>query len=436
MQLDLHTVGTWSAVLVLPAILIASPAPQSTNAASAGTQSAIGPLACADSLNDQAGPGCLQASSTATSGLLFPYPGNNNAFAAPSVVAGGGNNSASGSYATVGGGYGNASLGSRATVGGGQENSAPGDFATVSGGRYNSASGFATVVSGASNVASGSYSTIGGGREHSTSDFATISGGVSNTGGLAAAVGGGYSNDAVGSFAAIGGGLTNRAYSYATVGGGAYNRADGDYSAVPGGQLNTALGSFSFAGGRRSKANQDGAFVWGDSNNVDKTSSTADQFNVYASGGTRIFSNSAATTGVLLAAGGGSWTSVSDRDAKENITPVDPQEILNRLAGIPVSTWNYKEQDDGIRHMGPMAQDFYAAFGLGLGDKTIDTIDPDGVALAAIQGLNQKLAERDRELAELRAESDARIASQAKEMAQLRLELSELREALGTLTSK
>lgn len=75
----------------------------------------------------------------------------------------------------------------------------------------------------------------------------------------------------------------------------------------------------------------------------------------------------------------GSWTSVSDRNAKENITPVNPQVILELLAEVPVSTWNYNAQDDGVRHMGPMAQGLYAAFELGLGDKSIDTVDPDGV---------------------------------------------------------
>ncbi len=76
---------------------------------------------------------------------------------------------------------------------------------------------------------------------------------------------------------------------------------------------------------------------------------------------------------------------------------------------MPLSTWNYKAQDDSIRHMGPMAQDFHAAFGLGVSDKLIDTIDPDGVALAAIQGLNalvqeneMRLAEKDAEMADLR----------------------------------
>ena len=68
--------------------------------------------------------------------------------------------------------------------------------------------------------------------------------------------------------------------------------------------------------------------------------------------------------------------------------------VLDRVVAMPLATWNYKEQDDSIRHMGPMAQDFHAAFGLGVSDKLIDTVDPDGVALAAIQGLNESTLER------------------------------------------
>ena len=62
---------------------------------------------------------------------------------------------------------------------------------------------------------------------------------------------------------------------------------------------------------------------------------------------------------------------------------------------LPISTWNYEAQDESIRHMGPMAQDFHAAFRLGVSDKVIDTVDPDGVALAAIQGLHRLLQEKD-----------------------------------------
>src|SRR6266852_5073531 len=73
-----------------------------------------------------------------------------------------------------------------------------------------------------------------------------------------------------------------------------------------------------------------------------------------------------------------------------NFAPVSPLEVLNKVAALPITTWNFKTMNDG-RHMGPMAQDFFAAFGLGGGDTTITSVDPDGVALAAIQGLNEKV---------------------------------------------
>jgi len=126
---------------------------------------------------------------------------------------------------------------------------------------------------------------------------------------------------------------------------------------------------------------------------------------------------------VLLAPGGGSWSSVSDRESKENLEPVDPRAVLERVCALPISTWNYKAQEDPIRHMGPMAQDFRAAFELGVSDKLIDTVDPDGVALAAIQGLNARLtavvAAKDAEIAELR-ERVSRLEDLAAELASWR----------------
>ena len=92
---------------------------------------------------------------------------------------------------------------------------------------------------------------------------------------------------------------------------------------------------------------------------------------------------------------------------------------LERLVSIPIETWNYKTQDPSIRHMGPMAQDFYAAFGLGVDDKHISTVDADGVALAAIQGLY-----------ELVKEKDAQIAKQQEQITQLSERLAAL-EARG-----
>ena len=81
---------------------------------------------------------------------------------------------------------------------------------------------------------------------------------------------------------------------------------------------------------------------------------------------------------------------------------MDGQALLTRLAAIPVSTWNYNAQPDLVRHMGPTAQDFHAAFGLGEDDKHISTVDAEGVALAAIQALYQAVREQDQQIADLR----------------------------------
>ena len=98
----------------------------------------------------------------------------------------------------------------------------------------------------------------------------------------------------------------------------------------------------------------------------------------------------------------GTFVSASDRNGKENFAPVQPREVLEKVVALPLSSWNFKA-DPATRHVGPMAQDFYAAFGVGPDDKHIATVDADGVALAAIQGLNQKLEEQRVENAELKA---------------------------------
>ncbi len=81
---------------------------------------------------------------------------------------------------------------------------------------------------------------------------------------------------------------------------------------------------------------------------------------------------------------------MSDRTAKTNFTAVDTRDVLQKVVTLPITAWNFKK-DDKVQHLGPMAQDFYAAFNLGKDDKHIATVDEEGVALAAIQGLNQKL---------------------------------------------
>ncbi len=113
------------------------------------------------------------------------------------------------------------------------------------------------------------------------------------------------------------------------------------------------------------------------------------------------------TAGAKLDGGSGAWSALSNRDAKRNISPVDPVDILQRLRKIPIAKWSYKTQDPSIRHMGPMAQDFYAAFNVGEDKKFIATIDADGVALAAIQGLYDVVKEKEARIADL----EARVAA-------------------------
>ena len=95
----------------------------------------------------------------------------------------------------------------------------------------------------------------------------------------------------------------------------------------------------------------------------------------------------------------------SDRNLKENFTPVSPREVLDKVAALSISRWNFIG-DAATPHVGPMAQDFHAAFGLGTDERHIATVDADGVALAAIQGLNQKLEQKETEIAELKHRLD------------------------------
>jgi hypothetical protein len=137
-----------------------------------------------------------------------------------------------------------------------------------------------------------------------------------------------------------------------------------------------------------------------------------------------------------LQVGGGitctALTQTSDRNAKENFEPVSPREVLNKVAALPITTWNFKELRDG-RHMGPMAQDFYAAFRLGGSDKTITSVDPDGVALAAIQGLNQKLEDTLQNAGDRSHKSEDRIQNSESRIQNLENENAELKKRLAAL---
>ncbi|MDQ7029935.1 MAG: tail fiber domain-containing protein [Ardenticatenia bacterium] len=393
---------------------------------------------------------------TASGNYATVAGGHNNTASGPGAFVGGGGfdgSSFSGNRAlapasTIAGGYGNmiTSTAPYATVAGGWSNTASGYAATVAGGRDNIAlDHYATVPGGQNNTASGSYATVGGGQNNAAGgDYATVGGGESNTAsGYAATVaGGGRSNTASGNYATVAGGWGNTASNwYATVGGGWSNTVSGGNATVPGGAGNEAAGDYSFAAGRFAHATHDGSFVWGDSTNANVYSPAADTFIVRANGG--VWFGQATTnitptigSGVFISTStgayltiGGTWTNASDRNAKENFAPVDPQAVLERVAQLPITTWTYKAEEGAVRHMGPTAQDFYAAFGLGADETSIATVDADGVALAAIQGLY----EQNQALAAENAELRARVQNLEQENAAQQAQIDSLAVRLAAL---
>ncbi|MDX2006036.1 MAG: tail fiber domain-containing protein [Meiothermus sp.] len=126
-----------------------------------------------------------------------------------------------------------------------------------------------------------------------------------------------------------------------------------------------------------------------------------------------VFVGGSGGSGVCSFNGSAGWNCTSDRNKKENFRPVDARAILEALAKLPVTRWNMKGDANKTPHIGPTAQDFYAAFGLGEDDKTINAADAQGVALAAIKGLyqeNQALKAQNAELARRMGELEAQMA--------------------------
>ncbi len=315
------------------------------------------------------------------------------------TIGGGTENSASGNYATIAGGNDHVASGLYSTIGGGLGNMAAMEYATAGGGLSNTSCAPAAVVGGGErNTASGYWATVGGGQRNVSGWFGTtVGGGFGNQcGGEYATIAGGSENGCFGEYAAIGGGEGNHASGYkSTVAGGGQNMAASDYATVPGGILNVAMGISSFAAGTSAQALHDGAFVWADGSSFDFASSNRNEFSARATGGVRFVSavetNGVPMAGVSLAPGSGTWSMLSDRNVKDNFVEIDPRDVLDKVMSLSLATWNYRAQDKSIRHLGPTAQDFHSAFGLGENERTIASVDADGVALAAIQGLNRKM---------------------------------------------
>jgi len=302
-------------------------------------------------------------------------------------------------YATNGGTPGLAGV----TVAGGGEaanpNVAGGNFATVSGGRGNQAGGTLSVVAGGhSNRALAAHGSIGGGTGNSAAGAqGTIAGGAANlAAGIDSSVGGGYGNSARGVASVVPGGNGNCA-------GGNYSYAAGTFATVrpaadPG--EGSCAGLAAYPGGNGDV----GSFAWADAQGTKLITTGSNQFLVRAAGGVWFGTDSApsfpagrfinTSTGAHLTTGG-SWTNNSDRRAKDGLAPVDPADVLAGVLALPIYGWHYRVEDERRRHLGPTAQDFHAAFGLnGDDDTAIATIDADGVALAAIQGMHAQFAAR------------------------------------------
>jgi hypothetical protein len=357
--------------------------------------------ACA--LDSAIGSGYLNVISAAgdSSAAEFSFigSGSSNVIAGQSAFIGAGqNNGVSGDGGFVGAGNSGQAVGGSSFVGAGDGDRASGLAAFAGAGNQNVAGGgYSFVGSGTYNSATGDGSFIGAGDYQYIVNCYTnkkCSGNGNTVSGTDSFIGAGDQNTVSASEAFDGGGSANTIAAQAdwgTVGGGKYNDVAGIYATIPGGASNTAAGELSFAAGYHADATQTGSFVWSDyvaGSSVVKDSA-ADQFVVRASGGTYIYSSENVKSGVMLSAGSGTWASLSDRTAKTDIAPLNDAAILSKVATLPVSTWRYKTEA-GVRHVGPMAQDFYAAFGVGEDDRHITSIDEDGVALAAIKALHRE----------------------------------------------
>jgi hypothetical protein len=135
------------------------------------------------------------------------------------------------------------------------------------------------------------------------------------------------------------------------------------------------------------------------------------------------------TSGVRLAPNASAWSSLSDVNSKEHFRDLNGEDVLVKIARMPIREWNYKAQDAAIRHVGPTAQDFHAAFGLGEDPLRISTIDADGIALRAVQALEARTREADETLVR-------RNASLEVDLAALKAELTSVRDALQRLEGR
>jgi hypothetical protein len=210
-------------------------------------------------------------------------------------------------------------------------------------------------------------------------------------------------------------------------------------SAMALGSRLTASGLHSTAMGVLASTNGfTGAFVYGDHSTIDEESNVAvqaiaaNEFAVRAAGGFRFRTSADLTTGCNLPAGSGTFACTSSRSTKHRIQAIDGDDLLGRIRTIPVHTWSYIAEPGQVRHAGPFAEDFHAAFGLGDSSAAIGLQDIDGVTFAAVQALEARTRAADEEITALRAE----LAALRAEAAARQADLAALRAAVAALTRR
>ena len=254
----------------------------------------------------------------------------------------------------------------------------------------------AVIVGGRLNYNEGKRSTIGGGFQNVIDRDDNVTP-LILTGPKDSVIGGGRENAIRPNHvrAVIGGGTLNlitnsspdELYGYGVIGGGIGNVVGAHAATVPGGGSNRAMGRYSFAAGSGSQALHDYTFVFSGASN--KPSFTNDSMTARFGNGYYFFTS--LNNGAQIPPNGTSWSAISDREAKENFASVDAGSILEKVAALPLTEWNYKEDPNRRRYIGPVAQDFHAAFGLG-DERTINTLDADGVLFATVQALARENA--------------------------------------------
>lgn len=212
-------------------------------------------------------------------------------------------------------------------------------------------------------------------------------------------------------------GYQNRATGENALALGSNSQASGSYAiAIGAGQYGYAIasGPYSIAiGGETNTNNREGAMVIGDHSYFNTTyASSANQLTMRFTGGFRLWTSSPdSARGVYMRPNTSGWSNYSDRNKKENFEIIDLEKHLEQIKKAPVTKWNYKGCDQTIKYMGPMAQDFYAAFQLGGDDSLgINSICLEGVTLAGVQAL-------------IKRTDDLKTAQQALHTAQQQLKL-------------